>query len=264
MEAEGGQTGSEGCSAEAETGYDNWYCDYDDDDCGDDERCGEGYFSKASAWAKSLPPMSESVSKASDWMKRNPRYTAAISVAAPALVAVAPAVLITPILAPLGFTSGGVVAGSAAAGIQSGIGSVAAGSTFAFCQSAAAGGYAASAIAAGSAGVALANGKRFVEQEVRQRWTDGAETGWVESESESESESEGEYDEKNPRRRSIDGGETEKRRSRRSRRRAPSHPAGTADAPRPTRRGDDLMPGGEVSEDELFPTKRRTRRRRSI
>ena len=40
-----------------------------------------------------------------------------------------------PIISALGFSSGGVVAGSTAAGIQAGIGAVPAGSAFAYLQS---------------------------------------------------------------------------------------------------------------------------------
>jgi hypothetical protein len=53
---------------------------------------------------------------------------------------VAPGLLTTPLLGALGFGPGGVLGGSLAAGAQAGIGNVAAGSTFAFLQSAGAGG----------------------------------------------------------------------------------------------------------------------------
>ncbi|KAF5239767.1 hypothetical protein FANTH_9846 [Fusarium anthophilum] len=61
---------------------------------------------------------------------------------------VAPGLVATPILGALGFSAGGIAAGSAAAGIQSGIGIVVAGSPFAILQSAGAGG----------AGLAVVNG----------------------------------------------------------------------------------------------------------
>ncbi|PNP78372.1 hypothetical protein FNYG_08318 [Fusarium nygamai] len=65
-----------------------------------------------------------------------------------AVLVVVPGLVATPILGILGFGAGGIAAGSAAAGIQSGIGSVAAGSAFATLQSAGAGG----------AGLAVVNG----------------------------------------------------------------------------------------------------------
>ncbi|KAG6237264.1 hypothetical protein E4U25_002868 [Claviceps purpurea] len=61
-------------------------------------------------------------------------------VAAGVLVAAVPALAVAPVLGGLGFGALGPVAGSAAAGIQSGIGNVAAGSLFATLQSAGMGG----------------------------------------------------------------------------------------------------------------------------
>ncbi|KAG6197129.1 hypothetical protein E4U50_007983 [Claviceps purpurea] len=61
-------------------------------------------------------------------------------VAAGVLVAAVPALAVAPVLGSLGFGALGPVAGSAAAGIQSGIGNVAAGSLFATLQSAGMGG----------------------------------------------------------------------------------------------------------------------------
>jgi len=72
-------------------------------------------------------------------------------VAGAAVLVVAPALP----LAPLGFLAGGVAKGSIAALVQSGIGNVAAGSAFAFCQSAAMGGAAATTISATAGGVAI-------------------------------------------------------------------------------------------------------------
>ncbi|KAK4159828.1 hypothetical protein QBC43DRAFT_373515 [Cladorrhinum sp. PSN259] len=58
-----------------------------------------------------------------------------------AAAVIAPGALIVgPVLGFFGFSSGGVIAGSIAAGVQGMIGNVAAGSLFAICQSAAAGG----------------------------------------------------------------------------------------------------------------------------
>ncbi len=67
------------------------------------------------------------------------------------------AALAVPVLGAVGFGALGPVAGSLATAWQSSVGSVAAGSLFAWCQSAAMGGAAASAIAAtGAAGGAVA------------------------------------------------------------------------------------------------------------
>ncbi|CCM05725.1 uncharacterized protein FIBRA_07957 [Fibroporia radiculosa] len=52
-----------------------------------------------------------------------------------ALIAIGLSYLCPPILGTIGFTPGGVAAGSMAAGIQSSIGNVVAGSMFAICQS---------------------------------------------------------------------------------------------------------------------------------
>lgn len=59
----------------------------------------------------------------------------------------APMAAVAPALGLAGFSSGGIVGGSIAAGAQAGIGSVAAGSTFATLQSAAMGGYGVAAVA---------------------------------------------------------------------------------------------------------------------
>jgi hypothetical protein len=92
------------------------------------------------------------------WVEKHPGETAGIVacvVAAPIGIGAAYAVLNM-----VGFTATGVAAGSAAAAAQSGIGSVAAGSTFAVLQSAAAGGAGAtlvSGVAGGTAtGIAVA------------------------------------------------------------------------------------------------------------
>ncbi|KAH3980867.1 hypothetical protein HBI25_045530 [Parastagonospora nodorum] len=69
------------------------------------------------------------------WAKAHPAEAAAVTAFLVVMVS-------TPIaLASLGFTTAGIAAASVAAGIQSGIGSVAAGSAFAICQSAMMGGY---------------------------------------------------------------------------------------------------------------------------
>ncbi|KAF1920786.1 hypothetical protein BDU57DRAFT_525784 [Ampelomyces quisqualis] len=73
--------------------------------------------------------------RAGRWMNEHPWETAAIVVLVVFMVS-------TPaILAAMGFTTAGIAAGSTAAAIQSGIGSVVAGSAFAICQSAMMGGY---------------------------------------------------------------------------------------------------------------------------
>ncbi|KAG6060490.1 hypothetical protein E4U17_004177 [Claviceps sp. LM77 group G4] len=81
-------------------------------------------------------------------------------IAAGVLVAAAPGLAVVPALGGLGFGSLGPVAASAAAGIQSGIGNVAAGSIFATLQSAGMGGAGtvvvnAAVSGAGAAGSAL-------------------------------------------------------------------------------------------------------------
>ncbi|CAI6338399.1 unnamed protein product [Periconia digitata] len=73
-----------------------------------------------------------------DWVLQHPRETTAIVLAVIIGIVI---VIATPhILSAVGFTVGGVAAGSVAASIQSGIGLVTAGSTFAILQSAGAGG----------------------------------------------------------------------------------------------------------------------------
>jgi hypothetical protein len=65
--------------------------------------------------------------------------------------------MVVPVLGVLGFSAAGPVAGSAAAGMQSSIGLVQAGSLFAWCQSAAMGGAAAGGtVAAGVTGGVVA------------------------------------------------------------------------------------------------------------
>ncbi|KAA8910427.1 hypothetical protein FN846DRAFT_939226 [Sphaerosporella brunnea] len=98
--------------------------------------------------------MSSHLEKVRDYVRENP--VKSVVIAAGTTVAIAPAVLIVPVLGTLGFSAGGVVGGSIAAGVQSMIGNVAAGSLFAFCQSAAAGGYGAATIAAAGGSVAAA------------------------------------------------------------------------------------------------------------
>ncbi|KAI0182420.1 hypothetical protein EV127DRAFT_449632 [Xylaria flabelliformis] len=96
--------------------------------------------------------------KAVEWAAANPGKTAAIGAGA-VLIAV-PMAAVAPVLGVAGFGANGVIAGSAAAAVQSSIGSVGAGSLFATLTSAGAGGYgvaAASACAqAVGAGVASA------------------------------------------------------------------------------------------------------------
>ncbi|OAR01202.1 hypothetical protein LLEC1_05681 [Akanthomyces lecanii] len=87
---------------------------------------------------------------------------AAVALVAGVGIVAAPALVTAPILAAVGFTPGGVLARSAAAAAQSGIGNVAAGSAFAVCQSAAAGGYGAlvvnGAVQAAGVGIAAISG----------------------------------------------------------------------------------------------------------
>ncbi|KAF2737572.1 hypothetical protein EJ04DRAFT_430640 [Polyplosphaeria fusca] len=76
-----------------------------------------------------------------EWIVKNPKQTA--SIAASVLVPPIAAAAAVPIIAGVGFSATGVVAGSTAAAMQASIGNVAAGSMFAFMQSAGAGGAAA-------------------------------------------------------------------------------------------------------------------------
>ncbi|KAF7551606.1 hypothetical protein G7046_g7677 [Stylonectria norvegica] len=77
--------------------------------------------------------------QAAQWITENPE--AAIAIGAYAAVMFAPALISSPALGVVGFGADGIAAGSAAAGIQSGIGNVIAPSVFATLQSAAMGGY---------------------------------------------------------------------------------------------------------------------------
>ncbi|KAI8629726.1 hypothetical protein F5Y19DRAFT_475178 [Xylariaceae sp. FL1651] len=94
--------------------------------------------SKAAASA-SLQLATKGSRKTTEWATANPRM--ALTVGAGAALVVAPMAIAAPVLGAVGFGAQGVVAGSTAAGIQSGLGSVVAPSLFATLQSAAAGGY---------------------------------------------------------------------------------------------------------------------------
>ncbi|KAI1132401.1 hypothetical protein F5Y10DRAFT_231095 [Nemania abortiva] len=87
--------------------------------------------------------------EASEWATENPGKAVALGVAmgAGAVMVATPMAVATPLLGAVGFGANGVVAGSVAAGAQSGIGSVVAPSLFATLQSAAAGGYGVPAVA---------------------------------------------------------------------------------------------------------------------
>ncbi|KAJ2995165.1 hypothetical protein NUW58_g1358 [Xylaria curta] len=80
----------------------------------------------------------EGAKKAKDWSAANPKQATAAGVGAAFVVA--PMLIAAPVLGLLGFGANGIVGGSIAAGVQSGIGSVVAPSLFATLQSAAAGG----------------------------------------------------------------------------------------------------------------------------
>ncbi|KAK1700908.1 hypothetical protein BDP55DRAFT_625174 [Colletotrichum godetiae] len=85
--------------------------------------------------------------KAIDWMRENPGTTTCYGLSASSLaVLAAPALVAAPALGLAGFGSQGIVAGSAAAGIQAGIGNVVAPSLFATLQSAGAAGYGATVV----------------------------------------------------------------------------------------------------------------------
>ncbi|PKS04916.1 hypothetical protein jhhlp_008281 [Lomentospora prolificans] len=81
---------------------------------------------------------------ATEWVLANPRTSATILAGASAIVA--PAAIAAPALVAVGFGSQGIIASSAAASIQAGLGSVAAGSLFATLQSAGMAGYGAAAV----------------------------------------------------------------------------------------------------------------------
>jgi len=87
---------------------------------------------------------------------------AVASVVSGATVALCPDLVITPVLRPLGFTPDGIVAGSLAAAAQSRLGDVAAGGMFAFCQSAAAGGYGATSLSSTASAAVVAVAKAVV------------------------------------------------------------------------------------------------------
>lgn len=89
--------------------------------------------------------------QATEWAVANPGKTVALGAGA-AFVA-APMVVAAPALAVFGFGANGVVAGSVAAGAQSGIGSVVAPSLFAMLQSAGAGGYGVATVSAAVQGL---------------------------------------------------------------------------------------------------------------
>ncbi|TGJ86713.1 hypothetical protein E0Z10_g2023 [Xylaria hypoxylon] len=100
----------------------------------------------AGATSASMRLVADKSKKAAEWAVANPGKTAAFGAGA-ALIAV-PMVVAAPVLGAIGFGANGIIAGSAAAGIQSGIGSVVAPSIFATLQSAAAGGYGIAAVSA--------------------------------------------------------------------------------------------------------------------
>nr|CEG05041.1 unnamed protein product [Fusarium clavum] len=74
-------------------------------------------------------------------MPSQPKPSAVAAMVTGAAIVLVPAIVASPVLGILGLGGAGVAAGSAAAGIQSGLGSVTAGSLFATLQSAGAGGY---------------------------------------------------------------------------------------------------------------------------
>ncbi|OHE99464.1 hypothetical protein CORC01_05264 [Colletotrichum orchidophilum] len=87
------------------------------------------------------------ITKAGQWMYNNPAKTIYYGATAGSLVVLAaPALVAAPALGAAGFGAQGIVAGSAAAGVQAGIGNVVAPSLFATLQSAGAAGYGAAAV----------------------------------------------------------------------------------------------------------------------
>ncbi|KAI1746473.1 hypothetical protein F4782DRAFT_536438 [Xylaria castorea] len=108
--------------------------------------------SKAAASA-SMSLVADAGRKAAGWAAANPGKTAAM--AAGAVLIAAPMAAMAPVLGAAGFGANGIVAGSVAAGVQSSIGSVGAGSLFATLTSAGAGG---SGVAAASIGAQVVAG----------------------------------------------------------------------------------------------------------
>ncbi|KAJ5885443.1 hypothetical protein N7495_009953 [Penicillium taxi] len=94
--------------------------------------------------AYSKPALEKSASltaQAASWGVKNPVPATCVAIGtAGALVFVAPAVVTVPLLSSMGFTAGGIKAGTIAAVAQSQIGNIVAGSTMAVAQSAGAGG----------------------------------------------------------------------------------------------------------------------------
>ncbi|KAL4900589.1 hypothetical protein BDW74DRAFT_161739 [Aspergillus multicolor] len=93
-----------------------------------------------------LKSLTDLAAQAAEWATKNSMLAG--SIAAGLTVAAAPGIVITLVLSALGFTAGGVKAGSLAAGAHGLHGNVVAGSLFAVLQSAGAGG----------AGLAVLNG----------------------------------------------------------------------------------------------------------
>ncbi|KAI0876016.1 hypothetical protein GGS24DRAFT_453219 [Hypoxylon argillaceum] len=96
--------------------------------------------------SKSLQLATEKGRQATEWAAANPGKASALG--AGAVLVAAPMLVAAPVLGAAGFGANGIIAGSAAAGAQSGIGSVLAPSIFATLQSAAAGGYGVAAVSA--------------------------------------------------------------------------------------------------------------------
>ncbi|KAK3311814.1 hypothetical protein B0H66DRAFT_609057 [Apodospora peruviana] len=99
------------------------------------------------------------ISKTAEWVAKNPGAAACVAVGVGGLAVVAsPALVTAPVLGAVGFGSNGVIAGSAAATAQAGIGNVVAPSAFATLTSAGMGGYGAATVAAVGQGIGVATG----------------------------------------------------------------------------------------------------------
>ncbi|KAI0446877.1 hypothetical protein F4803DRAFT_546729 [Xylaria telfairii] len=110
---------------------------------------------KATA-SESLRFVAKGVTNATEWAATNPKQAAVAGVGAACVVA--PMLVVAPVLSLVGFGANGIVGGSIAAGIQSGIGNVVAPSLFATLQSAAAGGYGVATVAATVQGLGVTAG----------------------------------------------------------------------------------------------------------
>ncbi|KAL2138697.1 hypothetical protein VTI28DRAFT_6370 [Corynascus sepedonium] len=138
-------------------------------------RCPHSQIEKAALanFGEGAADLVKNVAKASaKHASEHPIMTAAI--VGGVLFTVAPHLLVTPALNAAGFSANGVVSGSIAAGAQSSIGNVAAGSAFATLQSAGAGGAGATVVngiiqTAGASVAGVASGAKFLSSRLKNK-----------------------------------------------------------------------------------------------